>query len=70
VHLSQNGHPIVGDPKYGDFAKNKSLARSEAGFARMFLHAKRLQFVHPASGDPITCEAPLPQDCEKLCATN
>jgi 23S rRNA pseudouridine955/2504/2580 synthase len=69
AHLAQNGHAIVGDPKYGDFAKNKTLAKSEAGFARMFLHARRLQFTHPATGQPLSCEAPLPADCLKLCAT-
>lgn len=70
VHLAQNGHPIVGDPKYGDFDKNRELARGPKRFGRMFLHARRLQFVHPASGASVVCEATLPSDCETLCATN
>jgi 23S rRNA pseudouridine955/2504/2580 synthase len=74
VHLQAAGHPIVGDPKYGDFALNKALARGEpvrgcaAGtrFARMFLHAKSLRFAHPASGEPVELSAPLPAQCEAL----
>ena len=68
VHLQQAGHAIVGDPKYGDFEKNRALARGPRKFDRMFLHARRLRFVHPASGDELTLEAPLPHDCEKLLA--
>ncbi|MFX8274151.1 pseudouridine synthase, partial [Acinetobacter baumannii] len=55
VHLQQAGHPIVGDPKYGDFEKNRELARGPAKFDRMFLHARRLQFQHPATGAVVTC---------------
>ncbi|WP_128002051.1 RluA family pseudouridine synthase [Piscinibacter defluvii] len=64
VHLAHAGHAIVGDPKYGDFALNKSLARGPAKFERMFLHAQRLRFVHPATGAEIGLEAPLPPECE------
>ncbi len=67
VHLASSGHPIVGDPKYGDFARNKAFAR-ERGFERMFLHARELSFDHPASGERITLQAPLPDDCAKLLA--
>jgi 23S rRNA pseudouridine955/2504/2580 synthase len=69
VHLTHEGHPIVGDAKYGDFALNKSLARGEAHFERMFLHAQRLRFQHPASGEVIELEAPLPPECEAFLAT-
>jgi 23S rRNA pseudouridine955/2504/2580 synthase len=62
VHLAHHGHPIVGDPKYGDFARNKALAR-ERGLARMFLHARRLGFDHPADGRRITLDCPLPSEC-------
>ncbi len=65
VHLAASGHPIVGDPKYGDFARNKAYAR-EQGFGRMFLHARQLVFVHPASGATVTLQAPLPADCAAL----
>nr|WP_242616852.1 RluA family pseudouridine synthase [Rivibacter subsaxonicus] len=70
VHLASAGHPIVGDDKYGDFNLNKQLARGEglagARFDRMFLHARRLAFDHPASGERIVLEAPLPAECAKL----
>ncbi|MBL8279731.1 MAG: RluA family pseudouridine synthase [Pelomonas sp.] len=66
VHLQQAGHPIVGDPKYGDFEKNRALARGPAKFDRMFLHARRLRFTHPATGAETTVEAPLPPECAKL----
>lgn len=70
VHLSHEGHPIVGDPKYGDFSLNKAFARGEAvaghRFGRMFLHARRLRFEHPATGESVELEAPLPADCAEL----
>jgi 23S rRNA pseudouridine955/2504/2580 synthase len=70
VHLAHEGCPIVGDEKYGDFALNKSLAKGEAlqgvKFERMFLHARRLRFDHPATGEAIELEAPLPAECRDL----
>jgi len=65
VHLQSTGFPIVGDDKYGDFALNKALSRGGAkpGLKRMFLHAHRLTFTHPATGAPITVSAPLPAEC-------
>lgn len=69
VHLAHAGHAIVGDPKYGDFALNKALARAPAGFDRMFLHARRLRFTHPATGAEIELESPLPPECEAFLAT-
>jgi 23S rRNA pseudouridine955/2504/2580 synthase len=70
VHLAQAGHAIVGDDKYGDFALNKRLARGEAvpglKFDRMFLHARTLRFEHPASGETLELQAPLPPECRAL----
>ena len=66
VHLASEGHAIVGDPKYGDFALNRQLARGDHRFARMFLHARQLAFDHPASTERITLIAPLPVECETL----
>jgi 23S rRNA pseudouridine955/2504/2580 synthase len=66
VHLAQAGHAIVGDPKYGDYERNRELARGAAKFDRMFLHARRLRFVHPATGAELELEAPLPAECAKL----
>jgi 23S rRNA pseudouridine955/2504/2580 synthase len=70
VHLAHEGHPIVGDDKYGDFELNKAMARGEVvpglRFDRMFLHARRLAFDHPASGVRIELAAPLPPECATL----
>ena len=60
VHLASEGHAIAGDDKYGDFEVNKALHRE--GLKRMFLHAWRLQFDHPATGERIELLAPLPPD--------
>ena len=68
VHLASQGHPIVGDPKYGDFARNKAFAK-ETGFDRMFLHARALAFDHPVGGGRVALESPLPEPCQRLCDT-
>jgi 23S rRNA pseudouridine955/2504/2580 synthase len=70
VHLTHEGHAIVGDEKYGDFALNKAMARGDVvrgvAFDRMFLHAGHLRFAHPASGEVIQLVASLPAECEAL----
>jgi 23S rRNA pseudouridine1911/1915/1917 synthase len=55
VHLAALGHPVVGDPRYGG-KKRKSLC------PRLFLHAERIAFNHPASGENVEYSAPLPSD--------
>ena len=60
VHLASQGHAIAGDEKYGDFDLNRQLHKH--GLKRMFLHAWRLQFNHPASGERTELLAPLPPD--------
>jgi 23S rRNA pseudouridine955/2504/2580 synthase len=60
VHLSSQGHPIAGDDKYGDFDLNRRLQKQ--GLKRMFLHAWRLQFTHPASGERVELRAELPEE--------
>lgn len=66
VHLASQGHPIAGDDKYGDFDLNKALHKQ--GLRRMFLHAWRLQFDHPASGERVALQAPLPPELQKFIA--
>jgi len=60
VHLASMGHPIAGDDKYGDFEWNKNL--SKQGFKRMFLHAWRLQFTHPVSGQRVELKSAMPAE--------
>jgi 23S rRNA pseudouridine955/2504/2580 synthase len=68
VHLAHLDLPIVGDAKYGDFALNKELARTNArpGLKRMFLHAYRLKLTHPVTGAVLQFEAPLPAECRRF----
>jgi len=56
VHLAHAGHPVVGDDKYGDFALNKKVKK------RLLLHAARLSFRHPLSGERLKLQSPLPED--------
>jgi 23S rRNA pseudouridine955/2504/2580 synthase len=56
VHLAHAGHPIVGDDKYGDFALNRQVKQ------RLLLHAAKLVFRHPSTGEPITLESPAPPE--------
>ncbi len=64
VHLAELGCPIAGDEKYGDFALNKALEKE--GLKRMFLHAWRLSFKHPVTGQTIELEAPLPPELQRF----
>ncbi len=66
VHLAHEGMPIVGDPKYGDFARNHELARGPLRFARMFLHACSIGFDHPGDGRRLVLQSHLPADCRAL----
>ncbi|MCC6208776.1 MAG: RluA family pseudouridine synthase [Gammaproteobacteria bacterium] len=68
VHLAHAGHPVLGDDKYGDFELNRALARQ--GLKRLFLHARRLAFTHPVSGERLRFEAPLPADLTTFLETN
>lgn len=61
VHMSYIGHPVVGDREYG---RPGSLER-ELGLSRQFLHAWKLVFPHPRSGEPMHFEEPLPDDLER-----
>jgi 23S rRNA pseudouridine955/2504/2580 synthase len=56
VHLAHAGHPIVGDPKYGDFALNRAGARRASLRAHVPARAQ-LAFDHPASGERIALES-------------
>jgi 23S rRNA pseudouridine1911/1915/1917 synthase len=58
VHLASIGHPVVGDRLYGAPAK---IAGS-ATLPRYFLHAHRIRFAHPSTGEAIVIESPLPPE--------
>jgi 23S rRNA pseudouridine1911/1915/1917 synthase len=62
VHLAHLGHPVVGDPAYGGEVK---LPVKLAGQA---LHARRLAFTHPVTGEALSFEAEPPETFRKLLA--
>ena len=59
VHTRYIGHPIVGDPLYAG-------GRPSYGLEGQALHACRLSFVHPLSGDQLTLESPVPESFKKI----
>ena len=66
VHLASKGMPIAGDDKYGNFDVNKALQKQ--GLKRMYLHAWRLQFNHPATGERCELHAALPPELAQFVA--
>jgi 23S rRNA pseudouridine1911/1915/1917 synthase len=73
VHLTEAGHPVIGDPVYGNSRSPGRLralpaeARAAvAGFGRQALHASVLGFRHPASGEELRFASPLPNDMTQL----
>jgi 23S rRNA pseudouridine1911/1915/1917 synthase len=60
VHFAAIGHPVAGDPEYGTAGRH--------GLERQFLHAARLAFAHPITGEELTFESPLPADLEEALA--
>lgn len=65
AHLLFLGHPISGDPRYGEPARDARL-RETFGIDRPLLHASRLSIPHPVTGAIVTAEAPLPPDFARL----
>jgi 23S rRNA pseudouridine1911/1915/1917 synthase len=61
VHFAAIGHPVVGDPVYG-------RGRPAGSLRRQFLHAQRLAFRHPRTGERLELEAPLPEDLAQALA--
>ena len=59
VHFASIGHPVVGDEVYG-------RRRQRLPVPRQFLHARRLGFKHPLTGERLSLEAPLPEELDTL----
>ena len=57
AHFASLGHPVAGDPLYG--------ASGRRGLNRLFLHACRLSFTQPSTGQRVTVESPLPAELER-----
>jgi 23S rRNA pseudouridine1911/1915/1917 synthase len=70
VHLAHVGYPVLCDRLYGGRARITAAELIPGGsdvplLARQALHAHRLQFAHPTSGEPVAFEAPLPEDMQQ-----
>lgn len=75
VHSEHAGHPIIGDEKYGG-GKNRAkgfmpeiqqkIRQMLSKTNRHLLHAKKLSFTHPESGERVTFEAPVPDDMNRV----
>ena len=70
VHLQSLGHPVVGDARYGGAAwrgvQDPLKRRALKSFARLALHAWKLRFRHPSTGEPMAFESPAPADLRAL----
>jgi len=62
VHFSSLHHPVVGDTLYGAAGQLQIGAAWLPSLGRHFLHAAKLSFPHPRSGQPIHLTAPLPRE--------
>jgi 23S rRNA pseudouridine1911/1915/1917 synthase len=61
VHMSSIGHPVLGDSLYGGPTRLR-CDRAIISIPRQMLHATRLQFIHPVTGEEKAYESPLPED--------
>ena len=68
VHLREARHPLAGDPVYGNprHPCSPEVKAEVKALARQALHAYRLTFVHPQSGETLSFEAPMPADMYHL----
>jgi 23S rRNA pseudouridine1911/1915/1917 synthase len=70
VHLASLGHPVLGDATYGGgvsrLAGHPQLQALKPLVHRQLLHAWRLGITHPRTGEPMTWEAPLPEDFQAV----
>lgn len=64
VHAAWMGHPIIADERYGVFELNREFKKR--GYKRLFLHAERLEFIHPVTGLTVSFLAPLPDNLQEL----
>ena len=74
VHMAHAKHPLIGDPLYGGSFKLPKAATPELvemlrSFKRQALHAEKLVFTHPTTGESISTEAAIPTDMLALIAT-
>ena len=66
VHMGSLGHPLVGDPVYGRTRPDHRALLTQSGFNRQALHAARLGFTHPVTGEDVAFDSDLPADMQAL----
>ena len=66
VHMAHIGHPLLGDPVYGRARKPLSEVLKARNFVRQALHAARLGFIHPVTGNRIALDSGMPADMREL----
>ena len=67
VHLNAIGHPIVGDALYGGIHRRMPQnLRAVQRLTRPFLHAERLAFIQPRTGEPLEFKVPVPEDLRSV----
>ena len=69
MHLSEDGHGLVGDPTYGRAPKDPALRKVGQELGRQALHATVLGFTHPVTGETHRFEAPMPPDMRAVLDT-
>ncbi len=72
VHMAHLGHPLIGDQTYGSPRRGTRRSLDDATaealhhFPRQALHAVKIGFIHPVTGETIACESSLPEDIRQL----
>ena len=66
VHMAHLGHPLIGDPVYSRDRKGFKTILETLRFKRQALHAKRLGFIHPLTGQKLSFDSALPIDMQEL----
>ena len=66
VHMAHLGHPLIGDPVYSRDKKGFKTILETLRFKRQALHAKRLGFIHPFTGQKLSFDSALPTDMQEL----
>ncbi len=64
VHFQHIGHPVVGDDVYGRRQNQRFVELTGYDAPRQMLHARRISFLHPATGRLLAVEAPVPSDMD------
>jgi 23S rRNA pseudouridine1911/1915/1917 synthase len=69
VHMAHIGHALIGDSTYANRQKSYKIGPNQSIFARQALHATRLGFIHPITGENLLFDSELPADMQHLLST-